>query len=642
MKRFTISLMFVLSLLLAVGGNDLKTERVFGDLNGDDEVNVADINLLVDIILRGGSNPDPGTEHTPNMTIAEFKTKHWQDERNYIDTITEDEVIHGWVTSSDESGNIYKVLFIADESGAGLSIAINKRDLYKDYAIGQEIILPMKGYYVGKYNGQQQVGYPQWYATGNTWEATFMPQDVWESLVEVKGTANPDRPEVQPVEITLDELAGDSDSETLLKYQSRLVRITNVMFEEADGTTTFAESSASTNRTLADADGNTLIVRTSNYANFKDAVLPKGTVEVVGLLTCTGKTWQLALRDINDVVVPQNQNAVTYLNEEFDNTLPDDWSCVIVSGDKNWYHTAYQGNGYAAMTGYRGNQPPFDAWLITPALDIKSASNKVLTFTTQVAAYTSSTTQFEVYVLNSNDPIAATIKVKLNPNLASPSVTGITYSDITPSGDIDLSQWDDGVYYIGFRYYATIDDNYATWCVDNVKFGEPSAHPADEAVLTLDEGFDNALPKGWIKSTVSGDKQWYHGIFAENGYAAMTGYKGTQPPFDAWLLTPALDIKNAASKVLTFRTEVNGYGSSTTQFEVYVLNSLDPETATFKEKLNPVLATAPETGYSEWTESGDIDLSQWADGIYYIGFRYHATQDIDYATWCLDDVKFGF
>ena len=641
MKRFTISLMFVLTLLLAVGSNDLKTGNVFGDLNGDDEVNVADINLLVDIILRGGSNPDPGTVHTPNMTIAEFKAKHWQDDKSYIDTITEDEVIHGWVTSSDEAGNIYKSLYITDESGAGLSIAINKRDLYKDYAIGQEIILPMKGYYVGKYNGQQQVGYPQWYAAGNTWEVTFMPQAMWESLVEVKGTANPDCPEVQPVEITLDELAGDSDSETLLRYQSKLVRITNVMFEEANGTTTFSESGASTNRTLADADGNTLIVRTSNYANFKDAVLPVGTVEVVGLLTCVGKTWQLALRDINDVVVPQSQNGVTYLNEEFDNSLPDDWSSVTVSGDKNWYHTAFQGNGYAAMTGYKGIEPPFDAWMITPALDIKNAASTVLTFTTQIAAYTSSTTQFEVYVLNSNDPRAATIKVKLNPNLASPSPTS-TYSEVTPSGDIDLSQWADGVYYIGFRYYATADVNYATWCLDNVRFGEPSAQPADEAVLTLDEGFDESLPKGWHKATVSGDKQWYQTVFAENGYAAMSGYKGTQPPFDAWLITPALDIKNAASKVFNFRTEVNGYGSTTTKFEVYVLNSVDPSAATFKVKLNPVLATAPENGYSEWAESGDIDLSQWADGIYYIGFRYYATQDNDYATWCLDDVRFGF
>jgi len=86
----------------------------------------------------------------------------------------------------------------------------------------------------------------------------------------------------------------------------------------------------------------------------------------------------------------------------------------------------------------------------------------------------------------------------------------------------------------------------------------------------------------------------------------MTGYKGTQPPFDAWLISPPLDIKNAASKSLTFNSQVNGYGSTTTVFEVYVLDSNDPTQATVKAKLNPTLAKAPASGYSGWVESGDI------------------------------------
>ena len=92
---------------------------------------------------------------------------------------------------------------------------------------------------------------------------------------------------------------------------------------------------------------------------------------------------------------------------------------------------------------------------------------------------------------------------------------------------------------------------------------------------------------------------------------------------------------------MSFRTQVNGYGSTTSKFEVYVLNSYDPSLATVKVKLNPALATAPASGYSGWVESGNLDLSQWSDGIYYIGFRYQADPDVNYATWCLDDVKFN-
>ena len=47
----------------------------------------------------------PVAEHEANMTIEEFKEKYWQDVVNYIDTVKEDVYIHGYIVSSDESGN---------------------------------------------------------------------------------------------------------------------------------------------------------------------------------------------------------------------------------------------------------------------------------------------------------------------------------------------------------------------------------------------------------------------------------------------------------------------------------------------------------------------------------------------------------
>ena len=117
MKRFTFSLLFSLSLLMVVGSNDYN--RLYGDVNGDKKANITDVTDLINYLLTG-EMAGPEAIHSPNMTIAEFKAKHWQDARNYVDTVTENEVIHGWVTSSDQSGNIYKTLYITDESGAGL------------------------------------------------------------------------------------------------------------------------------------------------------------------------------------------------------------------------------------------------------------------------------------------------------------------------------------------------------------------------------------------------------------------------------------------------------------------------------------------------------------------------------------------
>ena len=334
----------------------------------------------------------------------------------------------------------------------------------------------MKNHWVGKYCGQQLIGYPTWYAAGEVWETTFLPVDEWEEIVTVQGSPNPSQ--AQPVDVSLADFAGKTDAETLLRYQGMLVRISDVSFEAADGYVTFGEPTLTTNRIIVDANGNELIVRNSNYSNFCDDILPRGVVDVVGVLSfyasrenATGR-WQLYLRDRNDVtggdVTPPAAETLTELNEGFENGLPGPWANVKVSGDKEWYKTQYQNNGYAAMTGYRGIQPPFDAWLITPALNIKDAARKVLNFRTEVNGYGSTTSKFEVYVLNSDSPSTASVKVQLNPTLPTAPASG--YSGWVESGDIDLSQWSDGVYYIGFRYQADPDANYATWCLDDVKF----------------------------------------------------------------------------------------------------------------------------------------------------------------------------
>jgi hypothetical protein len=241
----------------------------------------------------------PTAQHTPNMTIAEFKAKYWQDAVNYIDTVKEDIVIHGWVTSSDESGNIYKSLYISDGT-AGINISINQNSLYNNYRIGQEVVIPMKDYYVGKYNGQQQLGYPAFYENGQVWEATFLPQAMWESMVELNGLPNLSK--VDTLNVSISDFQGKTDAETLLKYQGKLVRISGVQFTEADGTLTYAEASATTNRNIADEDGNQLVVRNSNYADFRSITLPTGKVDIIGMLgSYSSNTWQLYLRTIDDV-----------------------------------------------------------------------------------------------------------------------------------------------------------------------------------------------------------------------------------------------------------------------------------------------------------------------------------------------------
>ena len=538
----------------------------------------------------------PTAEHTPNMTIAEFKAKHWQDDRNYIDTIKDDEVIHGWITSSDEEGNIYKQLYISDGT-AGLTVSIDQSSIYTKYRIGQEVVIPMKGYFIGKFNGLLCLGVPYWYAAQGVWESNRMPMEMWDAMAEINGL--PDVSKVDTTVIELSEIKG-SDKATLLKYMSRLVRINGVTF--TDGGKPFSAAENSTDREIKDEAGNTIMVSNSNYASFRANLLPESTVDIVGQLSYTAsKGFFLLLRDENDVILNTSpgMSGNPYTVAEA--------IAAQNSGAKGWVGGYIVGAVAPEVTNVSSNADV--EWKAPTTLDntlVIADDPECKDYTKCIFIALPQGTPFREQANLKNNPVYYKKYLKAKGVLASyMGVAGITGN----SGATD-------------------------------EFVLPFPRPVSE----LNETFDNALPTNWTEVVISGDKKWYKADFNGDGYAAMTGYNGKQPPFDTWFITPALDIQNAAGKGFSFTSETRSYGSTKTVFEVYLLNSLDPATATVKQKLNPILAKAPNsTGtWSAWTSSGELDLSEWADGVYYIAFHYFADTDSEYDTWAIDNVKFGF
>lgn len=564
------------------------------------------LSLMLLLVLTTACNDEfdapnmtvPVAQHKANMTIAEFKAKYWQDARNYIDTVKEDIVIHGWVTSSDESGNIYKSLYIMDETG-GLTISINQNSLYNNYRIGQEVVLPMKGYFVGKYNGQQQLGYPEWYAKEKTWEATFLPQAMWESIVELNGL--PDLSKVDTLQIELSEIAGKTDRETQLKYQGRLVRINDVKFTEADGVTTYSLSNASTSRDVVDDENNSLTLRNSNYADFRADVLPKGKVDIVGLLYFYGSDWQLYLRDINDVIV--------------------------------------------------GGSPGSKSRPFTVAEAIASLGKLDTGQMVWIGGYAVGAVAPEVTTVTSNDDIEWMSPTTLDNTIVladDPECKDFTKCIIVPLP-----------YGSHFRAEANMESNlnvYQTFVKVKGEIspymgivgitgntGSTSEYVLDVALLEMEETFDAGIPDSWTNVTVSGSGSWSNYSYPKSNptpFCAQIYNTGSAAEkVESWLISPKLDLKKAKSKIFNFVSEVNNTGNI--DIEVYLLNSNDPTEATFKEKLNPILPAHPSSGYSAWTSSGNIDLRQWADGCYYIGFCYSVPNGAAHTTWCIDDVTFG-
>ncbi|MDE6801284.1 MAG: hypothetical protein K2J06_00775, partial [Muribaculaceae bacterium] len=242
----------------------------------------------------------PSATMEANTTIAALKSSVWQTTANYVETVgtTEDNehiVIVGRVVSSDQSGNIFKSVIIQD-STAALTVAINAYDLYQSYQLGQEVVVDVTDLKIGGYNGLLQLGGEGTYNGAPS--MTFMEKDIFDAHAQVSGLAQPEL--IDTLLATIPQLtAAKNTVDSLQKWQSQLIRIDGVSFEDAGQP--FA-GDATANRYVRDEQGNRINVRNSSYADFARDILPGGVGSIVGILSYYGSDWQILLNGVNGCI----------------------------------------------------------------------------------------------------------------------------------------------------------------------------------------------------------------------------------------------------------------------------------------------------------------------------------------------------
>lgn len=233
-----------------------------------------------------------------NTTIAQLKQDYWANDRNYVKTIGqtpdgEDIIIAGRVTSSDETGNIYKTLVVEDATGA-ITIAVNAKNLYETYKQGQEIYIRATGLNIGGYNGLMQIGGAGTY--NNAPSMTQMDEAVFTSHAFAQGMPNVDK--IDTAVVTISELANIKSQPVLLcDWQSKLIRIDNVEFVTPG--VEFTNGSKNADVYVKDADGQKLNLRMSAYATFSRQIAPAGHGSVTGILSYYGSDWQMLIIDMD-------------------------------------------------------------------------------------------------------------------------------------------------------------------------------------------------------------------------------------------------------------------------------------------------------------------------------------------------------
>ncbi len=238
------------------------------------------------------------------ITIAELIKKYPNvfastDQNKQID---EDIMIKGRITGNDVGGNIYKQVTLQDNTAA-IIIAINEGGLNGYLAEGSEILVDLKGLYIGGYRKQPEIGAPY-----NGTSIGRMQKDIWAKHFKILGS--PDASLIQPV----DFFSTIKDDEKMEATCAKLVTLKDVTFKEADGKSTFSTGTSTGNAVNQELDGygSKVVIRTSTYADFAAITLPYDTVakkklkcDITGIATRYNSTWQILIRKTSDIVVKQ-------------------------------------------------------------------------------------------------------------------------------------------------------------------------------------------------------------------------------------------------------------------------------------------------------------------------------------------------
>ena len=237
------------------------------------------------------------TETNP-VSIAQLKQKYATVIYNgSYELIKEPMQIKGVVTGNDIGGNIYSQIAIEDGTSS-IIICIAQGGLFGQMQVGREILIELKGLYIGGYGQQPEIGTPYTNANGRTY-VSRMSRAIWQQHYKLLGMKS-----VSPIDFDKTKLG---DANYMKENCGRLMTIRGVKFQGANGTKVYAadkdkDAANSVNRSLQGISSNQLVVRTSTYADFAKTPLPQGEVDITGIFTRYNNTWQVLIREESDVV----------------------------------------------------------------------------------------------------------------------------------------------------------------------------------------------------------------------------------------------------------------------------------------------------------------------------------------------------
>jgi len=359
-------------------------------------------------------------------------------------TITSDLSVYGIITADEVSGNLYKNLYLQDETN-GILLKL-KASSNKTYFEGDKVRVALKGTIISRYKNMIQLD----------------NVDPEKNLIK-QSEGNTIAPKV--VTITDLALVGFYSP-----YQGQLIQLNDVEFMCSDFCSTYSDpvNQSSQNRYLTDTLGNSIIVRTSGYASFAGTPIQQGKGSFVAVVSQYNTDVQLTIRKLSDLSLTRPRkntcpNCPLYVKDFEDQSITSGgWTTQNVVGNINWGIDNVGSNStyYVKISNYSSANIACETWLVSPSFDLSAIANPVLSFQ---SAYKYTGTPLKLMVTtNYTGDVTNSTWVDIT---SSATWSAGNFAWIT-SGNVTLMSYKQPNVRFAYKYVGTNVDG-STWEIDD-------------------------------------------------------------------------------------------------------------------------------------------------------------------------------
>ena len=238
------------------------------------------------------------------ISIQDLKTKFssYITNQNQFTQITTDSMLRGVIICTDDGGNLTQQLVLQDgsrENPGFIIIGVNMNALYNYIQPGQEVLLSLKGLYIGGYGSNAQLGFPSKNAAGTERIGRMSQDDFW-SRIKFLGAPDPSRIDTLDYD-KVKNLSKDQWAGCIVRVKGSITPKSTerwVLAAPED-----ADTGNGVTNTINLQGGGTLDLRTSTYSDFASYPIQKDHVYTIyGVLSRYNSGWQLGMRTMSDIV----------------------------------------------------------------------------------------------------------------------------------------------------------------------------------------------------------------------------------------------------------------------------------------------------------------------------------------------------